>query len=91
MRFEWDDKKNAANFKKHGIRFERAVHVFSDPNAKERYDECHSNTEVRFSLIGFDGYRVLYVIFTEPDEKTIRIISARKASGDEMEDYYGNG
>ena len=30
--FEWDDDKDAANFRKHGIRFRTAAKVFYDPN-----------------------------------------------------------
>jgi uncharacterized DUF497 family protein len=31
MRFSWDEQKNANNFAKHGVRFERATLVFGDP------------------------------------------------------------
>ena len=30
--FEWYDDKDAANFRKHGIRFRTAAKVFYDPN-----------------------------------------------------------
>ena len=29
--FEWDDEKEAINFRKHGIRFKTAAKVFWDP------------------------------------------------------------
>jgi uncharacterized DUF497 family protein len=31
IRFEWDEAKNLANRRKHGIRFGEASHVFFDP------------------------------------------------------------
>lgn len=31
MTFEWDDAKNASNFRKHRISFEEAMAVFDDP------------------------------------------------------------
>jgi len=31
IRFEWDEAKNLANQRKHGIRFEQAIEVFDDP------------------------------------------------------------
>ena len=30
VKFEWDEKKNLSNQKKHGIAFEDAIFVFSD-------------------------------------------------------------
>jgi uncharacterized DUF497 family protein len=32
LRFEWDEEKNAANKRKHGISFETAAKAFSDAN-----------------------------------------------------------
>lgn len=32
MRFEWDEAKNDANKRKHGVSFEAASTVFDDPN-----------------------------------------------------------
>ena len=31
MRFEWDERKNRANYAKHGVSFEVARLVFNDP------------------------------------------------------------
>jgi len=33
VRFEWDEAKNRANRRKHGVSFELAQRVFDDPNA----------------------------------------------------------
>lgn len=89
MEFEWDDNKNEANIKKHGISFETASFVFKDENRIEMYDHLHSTeNEDRYITIGKSG-KILYVIYTERKEKT-RIISARLAEKSEKEAYYGN-
>ena len=92
MKFEWDEKKNLDNIKKHKISFIQAVHVFSDPLRKEYYDERHSSFgEDRIVAIGIARNRLLFVNFTEPDLEVIHIISARKAKKNERRAYYGNG
>ena len=92
MNIEWDEKKNKINIKKHGISFEHAARVFTDPLRKENYDARHSdNEEVRTIAIGIAVNRLLFVSFTEPDSETVRIISARKADAHERRYYYGNG
>jgi len=52
MKFEWDRKKENINIQKHGISFEQASYVFSDPFALNRYDEEHSEDEERWILLG---------------------------------------
>ena len=37
--FEWDDRKSASNFAKHGVTFEMAREVFKDAFAIENYDD----------------------------------------------------
>ena len=36
IEWEWDDSKNEANTKKHGVSFEVAPQVFTDPRAAEK-------------------------------------------------------
>lgn len=87
MVFEWDEDKNIANLRKHGIAFEDAVFVFKDPNLLEAYDVKHSNlNEDRWYAICI-AERILCVVFTERLGK-IRIISARLATKKEMNEYY---
>jgi uncharacterized DUF497 family protein len=43
--FEWDEKKNALNKKKHGVSFEEAQTVFVDENALLIHDPDHSDDE----------------------------------------------
>lgn len=80
MRFEWDEKKAKANFRKHRVRFEEAQTVFKDDSAKIFVDEMHSDDEDRFDIIGRSASsRYLFVCHCYRREDVIRIISARKA------------
>lgn len=90
MIYEWDNAKNEKNKKKHdGIGFELAVRVFLDENRIEKYDYHHStNNEDRWNVIG-KVEAVLFVVYTERNERT-RIISARKATKEECYEYYNN-
>ncbi len=89
LRFEWDERKNTANLRKHGVSFEEATSVFADENALLLDDPDHSGDEDRFILMGLSqSLRVLLVFhcFRE-GEDVIRIISARKALRVEREQY----
>jgi uncharacterized DUF497 family protein len=80
----WDEAKNAANQRKHGIRFEEATTLFaSDVDYLEIFDAEHSITEDRFIAIGPIRRGLILVVWTERDEETIRIISARWATATE--------
>lgn len=90
MNFEWDEKKNEINKKKHGISFEHAVQVFEDEFRLEDYDEYHSDGEERYSVIGMVN-DLLYVVCTDrPENDSIRLISARLATKTERKRYYGD-
>jgi uncharacterized protein (DUF4415 family) len=52
LRFEWDERKNRENRRKHGVSFDEAQTVFYDDNAIEFYDDEHSGWENRFLLLG---------------------------------------
>lgn len=89
LQFEWDDKKNQNNIKKHGISFEEAASVFEDDESLIIADDEHSNDEERFILIGFSFKANLLVVchcYREKDS-IIRIISARKADSKERQKY----
>ena len=45
VKFEWDEKKNFINIKKHNISFEEAILVFTDENAIIMKDLEHSINE----------------------------------------------
>ena len=84
---EWDDNKAEINYKKHGIRFRVAARIFLDDKRIEDYDELHSESEDRWKVIG-RVRDILAVIYTERGEK-YRIISARYATKEEEDEYYG--
>jgi uncharacterized DUF497 family protein len=89
MIFDWDDNKAESNKKKHGVSFAEAATAFSDPNAIEFLDEKSSHKEDRWVLVGLSARSlVLLVVFVERDEKLVRIVSARKAVKDEVNQYY---
>lgn len=79
VRFEWDPDKAAINRKCHKVSFEEALEAFFDPNAVDDFDADHSGEEVRYNLIGLSSRRLLFVVYTQPEEDVIRLISARKA------------
>jgi uncharacterized DUF497 family protein len=87
FRFSWDDRKVAANKRKHRVSFDEAVTVFVDPLARAFDDPDHSEGEHRSLLVGrsLPG-RLLVVVHAERAD-TIRIISARKATPRERRDY----
>lgn len=87
MEFEWDESKNAKNIRKHGVSFDVAKNAFDDENQIERPDDLVFYREERFVLIGLAKNELLYVVFTERGNRT-RIISARRATKHEQQNYY---
>lgn len=87
MEFEWDENKNNSNWLKHRVDFADAVHVFLDENRVEREDTRRDYGEKRFQTIGKTNYGILFVVYTERNENTIRLISARKANKKERKFY----
>ena len=88
MEFDWHDAKADANLQSHGVSFDLAMTVFRDPFAVERLDDREDYGEERFVIIGMaEGNVVLFVAYTER-EKHIRIISARRATQYEQDDYF---
>ncbi len=90
LRFEWDGRKAARNEKDHRVSFEEALTVFADPLARIFDDEDHSDEEQREIIVGHsEKRRLLIVCFIERDE-AVRIISARRATRRERNDYEEN-
>jgi uncharacterized DUF497 family protein len=88
LEFEWDEAKAESNHRTHGVSFELAKTVFSDPFAVERIDDRHDYREQRFVIIGMAETRILlYVAYAERDER-IRLISARRVTRHEEDDYF---
>lgn len=86
MDFEWDNSKERANLRKHGIDFRAAARVFLDPYMIE-FDDLHPSGELRFNAIGLVDDRMLFVTYTMRGD-TVRIISARGAEPHEKRKYH---
>ena len=86
--FEWDEAKEKANRRKHAtIGFKEAETVFYDSHSITIADPDHSIEEKRFIDIGVsDKNRLLVVVYTERGNR-IRIITVRKATGNEHKKY----
>lgn len=86
MKFEWDERKNQSNLIKHGFDFADAFRIFHSPMLVE-FDDRQDYGEDRLIGIGLLSGRVVIVVYTEPDEETVRIISLRKALTHERRRY----
>jgi hypothetical protein len=86
MKFEWDQQKNRTNVEKHNLNFADAPKVFRLP-LRISLDERQDYGEDWWIGIGILDGRVVVVVFTEPNEQTIRIISLRKALPYERKRY----
>ena len=86
--FGWDDNKARLNLRKHRVPFIEAISVFEDPLGLIFEDHAHSSEEPREIIIGHSiAGRLLLVCFTEPMEDEVRIISARRVTKREKNDY----
>jgi uncharacterized DUF497 family protein len=87
LKFDWDEKKAAANLQKHGVSFEEAASSFGDPLSLTIPDPEHSEDEERCVLLGMtQGHRLVVVAHAEQAD-TVRLISARLATPAERRDY----
>jgi hypothetical protein len=99
MRYEWDERKNRQNQRKHGgISFELAALVFEDEHRLIGLDRVDETGEERWHAIGSVSVEpgiadVLLVVnvYREDDdgEEVIRIISARRANKNDYRRYQG--
>lgn len=93
MLVEWDECKDIANRKKHGLDFDSTTGVFMDPLSLSKLDERFSDEE-RFVITGESNGLLIVVVYTfresNDGEEIIRIISARKASPQEARRYQTN-
>jgi uncharacterized protein len=92
LEFEWHNAKAEANLRAHGVSFDLAKTVFKDPFAIERLDDRVDYGESRYVMIGMAERNILlFVAYTERKTKNnerIRLISARRATQDEQDDYF---
>lgn len=85
MRFEWDEIKNQSNIQKHGIDFNDVLDIFKHP-LLSMLDNRENYREDRWIGIGWIKNIIAVVVYTESDD-VIRIISARKATKNEVRHY----
>ncbi len=87
MPLEFDPSRARGNLRKHGVSFAHAEQALLDPMAFT-IEDSDSQREQRFVTLGMDALgRVLVVIHTQRGERT-RLISARKASRGEADQYH---
>ena len=96
MRYEWDERKNRENRRKHGVSFELATLVFEDERCLIDLDRIDSSGEQRWHAVGLvsmQGERDLLLLVVHAyrencdGEEIIRIISARAADKRERRIY----
>lgn len=87
MEFEWNSDKATLNFDKHGVSFQEAATVFSDPLSVTFPDPDHSIGESRYIIIGTSRFKKLLVVAHTERGERVRIISARTASRQEKRFY----
>jgi uncharacterized protein len=86
LKLAWDEAKNRVNIRKHGLDFANAEEMFrgvlvAEPDTREDYGEG------RWTGLGMVRGRTVQVVFAERGPDTIRIISLRKATRHESEQY----
>jgi uncharacterized protein len=87
VNFEWDPRKAAQNQRKHGVSFHEAATVFGDSLAVTYDDPDHAATEQRFITKGVSSAGRLLIVAHTDRAENIRIISARRATRRERQQY----
>ena len=86
MDFEWDESKNKTNISERNLDFADAYQIFDAPMLV-RIDNRKDYDEERYVGIGLLKNLVVVIVFSEPNEQTIRVISLRKALKYEREQF----
>jgi uncharacterized DUF497 family protein len=86
-RYEWDDRKARANLRKHGVDFADAVVALEDELALTIPED--EGEEHRYVTMGEDALRRLLVVVHTERGDSVRVISARKATRREHQQYEG--
>lgn len=87
MKLSWDPEKRQRNFAKHGLDFGDAGEVLKGAMFGFE-DRRFDYTEQRFSGLGLLRGSVVVIVYTEPEEDHFRILSMRKATGNEQKIYF---
>lgn len=86
IEYAWDPIKAASNLRKHRVSFDDAMEALADPIAIIEPDASEA-TEERWRTTGMSSIGILFVVTTEPNEHTVRIIPARQATRKEQDRY----
>ena len=86
VHFEWDRRKASANLRKHRVGFENACEVFFDPFIRWMDPEVVDGEE-RERVSGMTAGWELWVVVYVDQRDSIRVISARPATGQERGAY----
>jgi hypothetical protein len=84
---ESDDAKAAENWRRHGVSFQQGAKALRDPFAVEWIDDREDYGEEQINLLGMSEGVLVHVTYTERSERR-RIISARRATSHEQDEYY---
>lgn len=87
LKFEWDGAKAQSNLARHRVSFEEAASVFGDPLALTFPDPDHSIDEKRWLTFGVSYSDRLLVVAHAERGRSIRIITARRATRHERGIY----
>ena len=85
--FLWDSAKAKSNLAKHGVSFEEALTVFADPLARMVDDPDHLTGERREIIVGHSARQRLVLVCFVERQSAIRLISARRATRLERQEY----
>jgi uncharacterized DUF497 family protein len=91
MVFVWDEKKNRANRRKHGVSFETAARIFEDPNVVSYPDRVVDGEERWHAAGSAGGIEIVLVVHTSEEqdgEEETRSVPARKANPRERALYH---
>lgn len=87
MQFEWDEAKRSRNLAKHGVDFLDVLPAFDGRPTLEWQDARRDYGETRWAKLAEVEGVVFHITFTRRS-KSVRLISARRASRREREAYY---
>jgi uncharacterized DUF497 family protein len=89
--FDWDEGNLLKNWEKHAVTAAECEQVFFNRPLLAQPDMRHSDSEVRFYVLGqSDSGRRLFLAFTIRRDR-IRVISARDMSRRERRSYESHG
>jgi uncharacterized DUF497 family protein len=84
--FEWDRGKARTNLRKHGVSFEGACEVFTDPLLLLK-DAGDADGAAQVVIGETLDERLLFVVHIIRNDEVIRIVSARPVTSHERREY----